>query len=254
MKYQKEILMATSTLHLTTLTERANSQWHSLCKLSGTSALLQLVCVLTSTVIAILVGTEPADAEAYFSILQQNRLAGLLRLDFTTLILICLYPLTSFGMYAALRDTNKAYASLAVALIFVGTTLALAPHSAFSMIRLSDQFAVATSVVQQEQLLAAGEAVISSDMWHSTSGFLAGFFLQGGSVIISVVMLGSTKFNKATGITGILSNGFDLVHVFVALFNTKLAVILLYISGPFYLLWFPLLARDLIKLGRRADG
>jgi len=254
MKELKEISMASTTLHQTTVTEKTDSQWRSMCKLGGIAALLQLVCVLTSTVIAILVGTEPANAEEYFSILQQNRLAGLLRLDFATLILICLYPLTSFGMYAALRNSNKAYSSLAVALIFVGTTLALAPHSAFSMIRLSDQFAAASSVVQQEQLLAAGEAVISSDMWHSTSGFLAGIFMQGGFVILSVVMLGSKKFSRATGITGILSNGFDLVHVFVALFNPSLAVILLYISGPFYLLWFPLLARDLYKLGRRADG
>jgi hypothetical protein len=246
--------MATTTLTHTAAGKYADSQWRSLCKLGGIAALLQLVCVLTSTVIAILVGTEPANAEEYFSILEQNRLAGLLRLDFATLILICLYPLTSFGMYAALRDSNKAYSSLAVALIFTGTILALAPHSAFSMIGLSDQFAAATSIVQQEQLLAAGEAVISSDMWHSTSGFLAGIFMQGGSIVVSVVMLGSKNFSRATGITGILSNGFDLVHVFVALFNPALAVILLYISGPFYLLWFPLLARDLYKLGLRADG
>jgi hypothetical protein len=183
--------MATTTLTHTAAGKYADSQWRSLCKLGGIAALLQLVCVLTSTVIAILVGTEPANAEEYFSILEQNRLAGLLRLDFATLILICLYPLTSFGMYAALRDSNKAYSSLAVALIFTGTILALAPHSAFSMIGLSDQFAAATRIVQQEQLLAAGEAVISSDMWHSTSGFLAGIFMQGGSIVVSVVMLGS---------------------------------------------------------------
>lgn len=245
--------MATSTLPHTTVTEYTDSQWRSLCRVGGIAALLQLICVLTSLVVSITMGAEPTTAEEYFTVLQQDRLVGLLRMDFSTLLLICLYPLTSFGMYAALHNSNKAYSSFAVALIFVGTTLALAPHSAFSMIRLSDQFAAATSVAQQGQLLAAGEAVISSGMWNSTSGFLAGIFMQGGSVLISVVMLSSNKFSKATGITGILANGFDLVHVFAALFNPSLAVILLYISGPFYLLWFPLLARDLYKLGRRAD-
>ena len=140
-----------------------------------------------------------------------------------------------------------------MALIFVGMILGLAPHSAFSIINLSDQFAAASSPAQQEQLLAAGQAVISSDMWNSTSGFLAGIFLQGGTVLISILILQSKKFSKATGITGILSNGFDFLHVFVALLNPTLCILLLYISGPFYLLWFPLLGRDLIKLGRRMD-
>ena len=245
--------MATSTLPHPSVPEHTDSQLRSLCRMGGIAALLQLICVLTSLVVSITVGAEPTTVEEYFTLLQQDRLVGLLRMDFSTLILICLYPLTSFGMYAALRQTNKAYAALAVALIFVGMTLALAPHSAFSIIRLSDQFAAASSVAQQEQLKAAGEAVISSGMWNSTSGFLAGIFLQSGYVILSVVMLSSKYFSKATGITGILANGFDLVHVFVALFNPSLAVILLYISGPFYLLWFPLLARDLYKLGRRVD-
>ena len=181
--------MATMTLPQDVTNEKAYSQWHSLCRVGGIAALLQLICVLTSLVVGIMVGAEPTTVEEYFTLLQQDRLVGLLRMDFSTLLLIYLYPLTTFGMYAALRQSNKAYAALAVALIFVGTTLALAPHSAFSMIRLSDQFAAATSVVQQGQLLAAGEAVISSGMWNSTSGFLAGIFMQGGSAIISVVIL-----------------------------------------------------------------
>jgi len=245
--------MATMTLPQAEANGKAESQWRNLCRVGGIAATLQLICVLTSVVVAVTLGVEPTTVDEYFTLLQQDRLAGLLRLDFSTLILLCLYPLTSFGMYAALRRNDKAYAALAVALIFVGMILALAPHSGFSMIRLSDQFAAATSVAQQDQLLAAGQAVMSSDMWNSTSGFLAGIFLQGGSVLISILMLTSAKFSKATGITGVLANGFDLVHVFVALFNPALATILLYISGPFYLLWFPLLARDLYKLGRRAD-
>ena len=66
MKEQKEISMASTTLHHPTVTEKTDSQWRSMCKLGGIAALLQLVCVLTSTVIAILVGTEPANAEEYF--------------------------------------------------------------------------------------------------------------------------------------------------------------------------------------------
>ena len=60
----------------------------------------------------------------------------------------------------------------------------LARYSAFLMVRLSDLHAAATTAAAQEQLLVAGEAVIAGDMWHSTSGFLAGIFMQGGFVLV----------------------------------------------------------------------
>ena len=44
--------------------------------------------------------------------------------------------------------------------------------------------------------------------------------------------------------------GRTLAHVFVGLFLPSLATILLMASGPFYLIWFPLLGRDLLRLGR----
>jgi hypothetical protein len=195
-------------------------------------------------------GAEPATAAEYFRVLGDDRLVGLIRLDFTTLLLLSLFPFTTLGIYAALRRSNQAYAVLATIIILAGMMLGLANHSAFSMIHLSDQFAAATSLAQQEQLLAAGEAVIASDMWNSTAGFLAGIFMQGAFVFISVVMLRSKEFSRWTAYTGILANGLDLAHVFIGLFLPSLAVILLSVGGLFYLVWFPLLARDLIKAGR----
>jgi hypothetical protein len=37
--------------------------------------------------------------------------------------------------------------------------------------------------------------------------------------------------------------------VFVALVAPQLATALLFVAGPFYLAWFPLLARDLLRRG-----
>lgn len=230
--------------------ETINSQWRRLCKMGGVAALVQLGCVLITILVVVTLGAEPASAEEYFTVLQNDRLVGLIRLDFTTLILLSLFPITSFGIYAALRQNNKAYAALATALILVGMTLALANHSSFSMIRLSDQYAATTSSAQREQIRAAGEAVIASDIWNSTAGFLAGIYLQGAFVFISVVMLRSKEFSKTTAYSGILGNGLDLAHIFVGLFSPSLAVMLLSVGGLFYLIWFPLLGRDLIRLGR----
>jgi hypothetical protein len=119
------------------------------------------------------------------------------------------------------------------------------------MVNLSDRYAAASSAAQQEQLLAVGEAVLAANMWNSTAGFLAGIFMQGGFVFISFVMLRGQDFSKGTAYTGILSNGLDFIHLFVALFAPALAATLLAIGGVFYLFWFVLLGRDLVKLGRR---
>ena len=87
-------------------------------------------------------------------------------------------------------------------------------------------------------------------MWNSTAGFIAGILLQGAGVLISVVMLRGKTFSKVTAYAGILANGFDLTQHLMRPFLPSIASILLMIGGPFYLLWFPLLGRDLFRLGR----
>jgi hypothetical protein len=45
-------------------------------------------------------------------------------------------------------------------------------------------------------------------------------------------------------------HGFDLAHLLVGLFFPLGGIILMAIAGPLYLVWFPLLARDVFRLGR----
>jgi hypothetical protein len=118
------------------------------------------------------------------------------------------------------------------------------------MLHLSDQYAAATTAAQRSQLLAAGEAIIASDMWNSSGGFMAGILLQGAGVLISVVMLRSQDFSRVTAYAGLLGNGFDLAQHILHPFAPSVSATLLMIAGPFYLVWFPMLARDLLRLGR----
>jgi hypothetical protein len=242
--------MSQLALDRTYVAQAATSQWGNLRRLAGWASLVQLACMLFTAVIGFAAGLEPASAEEYFAMLRNDRLVGLLRLDFPTLIMICLFSITSFGVYGALRRSYGAYAALATALVYVGMILALANHSAFSMIRLSDLYAAATTATQREQLVIAGEAIIAGDMWHSTGGFLAGIFMQGGFVFISLVMLRSRAFSKGTAVTGLVANGLDWLHIFVGLLLPTLGTTMLWIAGAFYLAWFPLLGRDLLKGGQ----
>jgi hypothetical protein len=100
-------------------------------------------------------------------------------------------------------------------------------------------------------LLAAGEAAIATGWWHSSGGFMAGLFLQGGTFLMHAVMLRSSRFLKATAIAGMLANGLDLLHVLVGVVSPKIAE-LLSIALAIYVVWYPLLAFDLFRLARRA--
>jgi hypothetical protein len=230
--------------------ETASTDWQKLLRLGGAILFVQLACLLISMVVLTIVGAEPTTAQDYFTALQENRLIGLLRLDFPTLIMIALFPIVAMALFAAFRRSRPAYGLLAMVAIIIGVLLALANHSALSVLHLADRYAATTTAAEQAQFLAAGEAVIATDMWHTTAGFFAGVFMQGGFAFISYVMLQSKSFGKWTAYTGTLANGLDFVHLFVAFFAPTLATILISIGGVFYLLWFPLLGRDLIRLGR----
>jgi hypothetical protein len=223
-----------------------------LARLGGIASWLQFACLVAMMVVLPLAGSLPETAAAYYTTLQNDGLMGIMRLDPATLMLIALFPFVTVGLYAAFRGSRPAYALLAMVLILVGTLLALANESAFSMIYLSGLHENATTAAEQEQLITAGEAVIAGNMWNSSAGFLAGLFMQGGFVFISFVMLRSKGFSKFTAYSGMLSNGLDFIHVPIALFMPGLAAALLAIGGVFYLIWFPLLGWDLIKSGR--DG
>lgn len=244
--------MSQLTLTKTIEMESSQTDWNRLGKLGGIAAWVQLACLLTTLIFFTLLGVEaePTTAAEYYAALQNDGLAGLLRLDFATLILICLFPFVAIALYAAFRSSRQAYALLAMLLILIGTLLALANHHAFSMMHLSERHAAATTTAQQEQLLAAGEAVLAANLWNSTASFVAGVFMQGGFIFISFVMLRSKGFSKGTAYTGMISNGLDLIHLFVALFMPALGAAILAVGGIFYLFWFPLLGWDLYRFGQ----
>lgn len=231
----------------------AHTDWRRLMQTGGVAALLQIGCMIVSLVVGIAYGAEPETAAEAFAMLEANRITGILRLDFGTLVLICLLPITGMGVFAAMRR-RLGYSVFMLVMVTIGTVLALANHSAFGIVGLADQYAAATDPVLRAQLLAAGEAVIANNMWHSTAGFVAGLFLQSGFAFISIIMLQGDQFSRLTGWTGLLSNGLDLVHVPLLLVAPTLSFWLLAVGGIFYVLWFPLLARDLFRLGRGTEA
>jgi hypothetical protein len=198
-------------------------------------------------------GGQPKTAEEGFTMLQENQLVGLLRLDVLTILVMPLYYLLFLGFYTALKKTSAVYAAIAAVFGFAGVTLFLAMPSVFSWLALSDKFATATSEAQKTLFLAAGEAILVSDMWHGSGPIMGGILLQTGTLLISVVMLWGKTFGKLTAYVGIVTHGLDLAHLLLIIFFPTGGVILMVIAGPLYLVWFPLLARDFFRLARSSS-
>lgn len=165
-----------------------------------------------------------------------------------TVFIMPLYYLLFYNLFIALKNTDHILSAISMILAFAGLTLFLATPSVFSYLYLSDKFALAISEIQRNQILAAGESILASDMWHGTGARIGGLLLQSGALLISVVMLRSNVFNRLTAITGIATHGLDLAHILIGFFLPAFGNILMFIAGPLYLVWFPLVGIRLYKL------
>lgn len=90
--------------------ESAVSEWNGLFRVGGLDALVLVVYSLATMVQLLVLGGPPATAAEVFSLLQNRRIVGLLRLDLPTIIVLPLYYLLFLGLFAALRQTDRARA------------------------------------------------------------------------------------------------------------------------------------------------
>jgi hypothetical protein len=225
--------------------------WGGLYRVAAVAALIFTVYSLVTMALLLTVGGQPESAAEAFDMLGKSRLIGLLRLDVLTLLIVPLYYPIFLSIFAALRKTHLAYSTLAALLAFAGVTLFLATPSVFSWLALSDKFAAATTQAQKEQLLGAGEALLATDMFHGSGAIIGGVLMLVAALVLSVLMLRSEAFGRATAYVGIVSHGLDLLRIFVSSFAPQAGVLIMAVAGPLYLAWFPLLARDLFRLARR---
>ena len=222
--------------------------WRGLYRTAGVAAFLLIVYALATMVQLVLLGGPPTTAAAAFSLLHDHRIVGLLRLDLPTVLVMPLYYLLFLGLLAALWRTDRANATLSTALAFVGVTLLLATPTGLSMMWLSEKYAAATTDAARMQFLAAGEALLATDVWHGTGAIIGGILAQSGAVLISIVMLRSSVFGKPTAYLGILMHGFDLAHIILGLLMPVLGVVFMAIAGPLYPIWLFLVGRRLLQL------
>ncbi|MFN2235342.1 MAG: hypothetical protein ACK2U1_14030 [Anaerolineales bacterium] len=230
-----------------------NTYWKIVYKIAGIASLVFIVYSLVTMISLMVIGGQPETAAEGFAMLQENRLVGMLRLDVLTQLVVPLYYLIYLGIYAGLKQNQPGLAALSALLAFAGVTLFLATPSVFSFMTLSERYFAAATPSQQDMYLAAGEALLAADMWHGSGALIGGFLQLVAGLLFSWMMVQSQYFSKVTANVGILTFGFDLIHILVGVFAPQAGMIFMMVAGPLYLVWFPLLARDFFRLVRASD-
>ncbi|MCK5153789.1 MAG: hypothetical protein KAQ93_05465 [Spirochaetales bacterium] len=227
-----------------------------LVNISKVAILLQLFVIPATIIIVVLLGEPPQSALEAFEMMKENQILGLIRDDLYNILMISLYLFSFSGLFFVLRRHNFSLTFLATLFTFTAVVFALSSHSGFSLLHLSRQYWSASDESLRSSFIAAGETIISLNMWNSSSGYFAGIFLQGGGILMSIAMIGSKDFSKLTIISGITANGLDLIQHLIHPFLPNVSEYFMYGMGPFYLIWFFMLFKNLnryIKLNKKED-
>jgi hypothetical protein len=220
--------------------ETADSHWKGLYRVRGTAALIIVVLYLIQIIIFI-AWPPPSTVTGWFTLFQNNWLLGLFDLDLLSLVDYALMSLMFLSLYFALRRANGSFMAIALTLGLVGIAVYFASNTAFSMLSLSEQYAAATTDAERAVLLAAGQAMLA--IYQGTAFNVSYVLVSIAPLIISVVMLRSNIFSKATGYVGLLANVLGLAY-----FLPAVGVFLSLVSVLGLMIWYILISRKLFQL------
>jgi hypothetical protein len=245
--------------------EAAGNNWNSLYRIGGSAALicaLMYIITLIVYVPANLASPPPATVLEWFAVFEDSPITGLFFLGLGDVIIMLLWGPMVLALYAVLKKTNRTWSLIATTFVFVGMVVFIATNTAFSMLSLSQEYAAAATEAERATLLAAGQAMLA--VTRGAGQLYAGMQLVWfAGLILSVVMLRSNAFSKATAWVGILGLGLLVVGVVGGGHYTStgdytavqgVIIALQYVGGGLLsLAWYILVGLRLWKLGKEED-
>ncbi len=236
--------------------EKSEKELKSICILGGITTAIVLAGILLDVVAGNITGGNlsalPQTAAERFMQLQNNPFLGLYNLDLLNMIIQLIFIPSYFALYWIHRNSNKAYALLALIIFLVGTVILVINNSALSMVELSNKYFVAADESQKTLLEAAGEAILTRGA-HGTKGAFLGFFIPNlAGVLMSYVMLKGKLFSKTNALFGIIGSILMLVYVFLVTFVPEvknMATAFAMPGGILLLIWMAMFMIKLFKLG-----
>lgn len=221
-------------------TAAPESGWSSLYKIGALSALI-LVLLTVIQITVFMSNPPPSTVAGWFALYQTNRLVALIDHDLLLVVDWALFIPIYLALYVALRPTNPGLALLSVALALVAVAVYLSSNTSIHMLLLSDQYAAASTETQRSAYVAAGQAMLAI---YQGTAFQASYVLGSiAPIVISMVMLQSQVFSKATGYAGIAAN----VLAF-GLYVPGIGIFLAILSAVALMIWDILIARRLWRM------
>jgi hypothetical protein len=221
--------------------ESADPRWKGLYRVGGLAALFGMAIIPIQLAVFIAWG-QPETALGWFTMFQDNKLAGLLAFEFLFVVNAAFGITTTLALYVALRRVNEALMAIALALGLVEAIALIVARPAFEMLYLSEGYAAATTDAQRAMFLAAGEAVwatFNGTAFHVSYNLFSIYFL-----IVALIILRSNIFGKTTAYVGIVSAilNWGLYVPEIGVFLSVLSVV------PFLAIWNILIARRLFQM------
>ena len=233
-----------------------------LYRIGGAAALicaLMYLITLGVYVPANLASSPPETVLEWFTVFEDSPITGLFFLGLGDIVIMILWGPMALALHAALKRSNRTWSMIATSFVFVGMAIFLATNTAFSMLSLSQEYAVAATEAEKSTLLAAGQAMLAVS--RGTGVLYTGMPLVWlAGVIISAVMLQSEAFSRATAWVGILGLGLLVAGILGGGHYTSTGeatavqsaiVAVQYIGGGLLsLAWYILVGLRLLKIGR----
>ncbi|MBI5950035.1 MAG: DUF4386 family protein [Chloroflexi bacterium] len=179
--------------------------------------------------------------ESIFTLLQTDRLGGLISLDISMLLIAPINILMFLSIYAALRQADESIALIALVLAVIAVVLVIVCRPLIELTVLSDHYATATDPTEKLRYLAAGEVLRSS--LDGTAWMMQTVFFMLAGLINCLLMLRTTFFSKATAWLGIVISAIGL-----GFFLPTIGLLFLFLNTIGSVPWCFLVARDLLRL------
>ena len=180
--------------------------------------------------------------EAIFTLLQTDRLGGLISLDISMLLIAPINILMFLAIYAALRRVDESIALIALVLALIAVVLVIVCRPLVELTVLSDHYAAATDPTEKLRYLAAGEILRTS--LDGTAWMMQTVFFLLAGLINCLLMLRTTFFSKATAWLGIVISVIGLPFFLPG----AIGLLFLFLNTIGSVPWCLLLARDLLRM------
>jgi hypothetical protein len=181
--------------------------------------------------------------EDILTVLQTDRIGGLIALDISMLIIGPFTMLMFVALYIVLRRVNEPVALVALIMNMMAIVLVIICRPLVEFVMLSNQFALATEAVEKSRILAAGELLrlqLDGTAWTMQTAFL---MIAG--LINNTLMLRTVYFKKRTAWTGIVISAIGLPF-----FLPEIGLIFLFFNTIGSIPWCIFVAGDLLRISR----